>query len=178
MHEYDGILEEDNVLPRWWLATLYATIVFGVGYWFYYQAYQAGPSPVRAYQLELREERLAEAKRLKAAGDLKPEALVALAHNPEEVRSGKAIFEQTCQACHAPGGRGQIGPNLTDRFWIHGGSPMAVLQTIRGGVPDKGMPPWGPQLGEERVRTVAAYVISLKNTEIVGGKAPQGTREE
>ena len=51
VHVYDGIVEEDNHLPNWWLATLYGACVFALGYWIYYQAYGVGLSPLQAYQI-------------------------------------------------------------------------------------------------------------------------------
>src|SRR5688500_7425422 len=52
IHEYDGIQEADNELPRWWLATLYVAMIFSVGYWFYYEEFKAGPSATQAYYAE------------------------------------------------------------------------------------------------------------------------------
>lgn len=176
VHEYDGILEADNRLPRWWLYTLYGAIIFAAGYWLYYQSYGTGLTPTQAYE----EERLARAKieadRLNAAGPMTPEKLIEMSKNVAIVAQGKQTFTSTCASCHAANAGGQVGPNLTDEYWLHGGKPEQVLASVRNGWLDKGMPAWGPQLGEAKVREVAAYVYSLKGTN-VPGKPPQGEKE-
>jgi len=177
VHRYDDIEEADNVLPRWWLAILYGSTIFGVLYWVAFQVLAAAPYPVEAYKAEKVRIAEAEAERLKAEGPLTPEKLVAMSQNQAIVASGKATFVATCAACHGQNAGGMVGPNLTDKFWIHGGKPEQIVETIRKGWPDKGMPAWGAPLGEDRVRDVAAYVISIKNTEVAGGKSPQGEPE-
>jgi cytochrome c oxidase cbb3-type subunit 3 len=177
VHVYDDIREADNILPRWWLYTLYGAIVFGIGYWCVYQVWKSAPGPLAEYRVALAAERKEAARKLKERG-LSDETLAGLAKNPEEVAAGKRIFDERCVLCHAEGGVGKIGPNLTDKFWLHGGKPLEILATIRGGVDGKGMPAWGPQLGEDRIETVAVYVLSLKDTNAPGGKEPQGKPEE
>jgi cytochrome c oxidase cbb3-type subunit 3 len=176
-HEHDGITELDNVLPRWWLQILWGTVLFALGYWLYYQVFATGESPLTAYKREKMLAAQAEAERLKAQGELTPDRLVAMSKNVAIVSAGKATFVATCASCHAQNAGGQVGPNLTDEYWLHGGKPEQILATIRGGVLPKGMPAWGPQLGEEKVREVAAYVLSIRNTHVPGGKPPQGDAE-
>jgi cytochrome c oxidase cbb3-type subunit 3 len=177
VHEYDDIKECDNRLPRWWLYILYGTTIFAVGYWFRYEVYGTGDSPLVSYQHEKAAIAQEEAERLKAAGELTPERLVAMSHNAAILTSGKTTFTQICSACHRADGGGQVGPNLTDEFWLGSSAPEQILKTIRGGRVEKGMPAWGPQLGEAKVRDVAAYVLSIRNTHVAGGKAPQGQKE-
>lgn len=177
IHEVDGIQEYDNQLPNWWLYTLYGAIVFAVGYWFHYHVSGFGDLPRAEYQQEMDKAAAAEAERIKKAGVLTPEALAALAKDKGTLEQGKAVFAQTCVACHRADGGGLVGPNLTDDFWIHGGAPDKVLASITKGVPEKGMPAWGAQLGADRTRAVTAYVISLRGTNVPGGKAPQGERD-
>jgi cytochrome c oxidase cbb3-type subunit III len=119
----------------------------------------------------------AEADRLAASGPFTPELLVAMAQNDAILAAGRATYAATCASCHAANGGGQVGPNLTDPYWVHGGGPEQILRSIREGWADKGMPAWGPQLGEEKVREVTAYVISLRGTNVPGGKSPQGDPE-
>ncbi|HKA86871.1 MAG TPA: c-type cytochrome [Haliangiales bacterium] len=106
-----------------------------------------------------------------ACGDGAPEAARA------DAAGGKEIFATACAPCHAANAGGHVGPNLTDEYWLHGGRPADILASVRFGWVDKGMPAWGPVLGEANVRAVVAYVVSLKNTRVAGGKAPQGTTE-
>jgi cytochrome c oxidase cbb3-type subunit III len=177
VHEVDGIQEADNELPRWWLYTLFGAMVFAAGYWLYYEEFKTGASPVQAFQAEKLEKAKAEATRLNAEGPMTPEKLVAMSKNMAIVSSGKALYSATCASCHAATGGGQVGPNLTDPYWVHGGKPEQILASVRQGWVEKGMPAWGPQLGEQKVREVAAYVISLKGTNVPGGKPPQGEVE-
>ncbi len=174
LHEIDGIQEYDNKLPNWWLYLLYASVVFAFGYWFTYQIGGFAEYPRAAYDSE--QDRLAAAAPSKASAVVTPESLVALSKDQGTLARGKQIFTQTCAACHRADGGGIVGPNLTDEFWLHGGAPEEIYKTVSAGVPDKGMIAWGPSLGADRVQAVTAYVISLRNTNAAGGKAPQGER--
>ncbi|HEX5754215.1 MAG TPA: cbb3-type cytochrome c oxidase N-terminal domain-containing protein [Archangium sp.] len=173
LHVYDGIEEMDNHLPNWWLFLLWSTVLFGFGYWFYYQVSGVGPGSMAVYKAEA-----AEAARNAASNQpVSDETLLALMLDSQSVEQGKAQFTQQCAACHGQKGEGLIGPNLTDKFWLHGGTPMAIHKTVSEGVVAKGMPAWERTLGAERVRSIAAYVLTLKNTN-VPGKAPQGELAE
>lgn len=176
IHEIDGIQEYDNKLPNWWLYTLYASILFAVVYWYHYQASGFGESPAEAYKAEMDRALAAQATQIQV-GEATPEALVALTKDPNAVALGKQVFASTCAACHRGDGGGMVGPNLTDEYWLHGGSPDKIYKTIASGVPDKGMPAWQPQLGALKTQAVAAYVLGLRGTNAPGGKAPQGERE-
>lgn len=169
IHEYDGILEADNRLPRWWLFTFYGAVLFAIGYWFYYEEFKAGPSPLQAYFAEK-----AEAAE-KNGVDPTDAELNALATGPS-LELGKKLFAANCVACHETKGQGKIGPNLTDGAWLHGSDPVAIFRTVRDGVPAKGMPSWGPTLGRSGASQVAAFVLTLRNTN-VPGKAPEGVTE-
>ena len=175
VHTYDGIEEYDNHLPNWWLVTLYGAVVFALVYWFHYQVLRTGPSIAQSYELSVAADRRAAADRARRAGAMTDDALLALSRDPATVQVGRGVFTQTCVACHAATGGGGIGPNLTDSAWLHGSRPTRILATINEGVLTKGMPAWGPQLGLERVQAVAAYVLTLRDTNVPGGKAPQGT---
>jgi cytochrome c oxidase cbb3-type subunit III len=177
LHVYDDIEEADNELPRWWVWTFVLCVLFAGGYFLYYQVFKTGDTPLVSYQKARRRLAEEEAERLKAGGDFTPDKLVAMSKNAAILGAGKAVFSQTCAACHGPNGGGTVGPNLTDGFWLAGGKPDQILATIRQGRVQKGMPAWGMQLGEARVRDVAAYIVSLKDTNVPGGKPPQGQRE-
>ncbi len=177
IHEVDGIEEYDNKLPNWWLYTLYGSIVFGFGYWFVYQTAGFADLPGAEYQAEMAKAAAAQAATIKAAGVMTPEALTALSKDRGTVEQGKSVFKQTCAACHRDDGGGVVGPNLTDEFTLHGAAPDKIYKVIMHGVPDKGMPAWGPQLGPDRVQAVTAYVLTLRGTNVGGGKPPQGERD-
>jgi cytochrome c oxidase cbb3-type subunit 3 len=168
-HVYDGIEEQDNRLPNWWLAILWGTIFFGFGYYLYYHNFEAGPSERATYERALAE----HTAKMGAGGTMSDEALLALAGDAKLTVEARAVFEQNCAACHGADGQGLIGPNLTDGYWLHGARPGEILKTISDGVMEKGMPAWKPVLGDARVKNLAAYVLSLKGRN-VPGKEPQG----
>ena len=166
IHEYDGIEEADNDLPRWWLYSLYAAIVFAAGYWFYYHEFEMGPLPLAEYAA-------AVAATVDSSGEVTAELLEALASSPDEVERGRGLFGEHCAVCHGDSGQGNIGPNLTDDRWLHGGAATSIHATIRDGVGAKGMPAWGPTLGPSSVRSLAVFVASIRDTNLPG-KEPQG----
>ena len=90
------------------------------------------------------------------------------------MNEGKAIYAKSCATCHGAEGQGNVGPNLTDNYWIHGGTINDVFLTIKQGVPQKGMIPWEKQLTPLQIQQVASYIISLKGTNPPNPKEPQG----
>lgn len=171
VHVYDGdLVEEDNVLPLWWLYTLYGAVAFAAVYWYGEHELKAWQSRATSHQEEMALVRLEQAKK----GNVSSDTILALAKTPSQVDKGREVFTTTCVSCHRADGGGNIGPNLTDSAWLHGGSPAEVYTTVRDGFAQKGMPAWGAQLGDEKVLAVAAYVVTLKDTNVSGGKAPQG----
>lgn len=164
-HTYDGIREYDQRLPNWWLFTLYAAIVFAIGYWSYFEWFHE--APLGARQLEAAMTRIEAAKlAASAAGKVDDTSLWAMSRNPVFIEAGMKTFEANCVPCHLASLRGKgenpqaIGPDLTDQVWIHGGRPTDAYKVITEGVPAKGMPTWGPVLGDRRVAEVVAYVYS------------------
>jgi cytochrome c oxidase cbb3-type subunit 3 len=99
------------------------------------------------------------------------ESLNALAGDEIAVAAGKQIFTTQCSACHDQGqGRIGLGSNLTDEYWVHGGAPTDIHAIVTKGIAEKGMPPWAPILGEQGVNQVVAYVLTMRNTHLEGGK--------
>jgi cytochrome c oxidase cbb3-type subunit 3 len=115
----------------------------------------------------------ARAEQAKNAPPATAEQLEAMSQDPAVLAAGAATYKANCVACHGDKGEGKIGPNLTDRYWLHGADPMEIHTTVSQGVPAKGMPPWGPVLGPGPVQEVVAYVLTLRNTN-VQGKGPEG----
>lgn len=161
-HVFDGIAEYDKRLPNWWLYTLYATIVFSIGYWSYYEWFRAGPTgkqEVAAALAQIETAKLAVAK-------IDDATLWKMSRNPAFVDAGKAAYAANCAACHLASLRGKtesaaaIGPDLTDTTWVHGGKPTEIQDLIGRGVLAKGMPSWGPVLGPKKISEVTAYILS------------------
>ena len=161
-HTFDGIQEYDKRLPNWWLFTLYAAIVFWVGYWFYYHNAKIGLSNTEVLQQELG--RIEAAKLADPANQLDDGTLWKMSRNAIFVDAGKATFTTTCVSCHKESLRGTdeggIGPNLVDNVWIHGNKPTDLLKVVNEGVLAKGMPAWGPVIGAKKTSEVVAYVLS------------------
>ncbi len=175
-HEYDGIREYDNPLPGWWVYLFYATIVFSLGYFAYYEL-GPGPSILARYEEEVRLAAAREGARPAPADAVSEEALRALAQDRTAMAGAQQVFTARCAACHGPAGQGLIGPNLADDYWIHGtGRLTDILKVVSDGVPDKGMVPWKGVLKPGDLHAVAAYVGTLRGTTPPNPKPPQGTK--
>jgi cytochrome c oxidase cbb3-type subunit 3 len=170
-HSYDGIQEYDNPMPRWWVITFWATIIFAVVYALNIGGIGVGEGRIAAYEKDMAAFRAAHPV---PESKISPEELLALAGKPDEVAQGKAVFTKNCIACHGPDGGGLIGPNLTDDYWLHGGKIEEIHTTIFNGVLDKGMPPWGKILQPAEINAVTTYVWSLHGTTPAKPKEPQG----
>lgn len=93
------------------------------------------------------------------------------------IEKGQQIFQNNCQACHGQNGQGIVGPNLTDDFFLNGGSRKDITGVIIDGVEGKGMVPWKNALNPKDIRAVSAFVYSIKGTNAPFGKSPQGVEE-
>lgn len=157
-HVFDGIQEYDKHMPNWWLWTFYLAIIFSIGYWIVVHMLHVGDNPGLALEAKLREAREAAVKNAPELSDAK---LWAMSRDASVIGAGKATFDTACASCHRPDLAGQIGPNLKDQQWVHGGKPMEVVKVINEGVPAKGMPAWTQMLGAQKVSEVAAYILSF-----------------
>lgn len=173
-HEYDGIRELDNNLPPWWVYGFYFTIIFGFFYLLNYHVFRTSPLPAQEYQEQLAEAELQKKEHLKEVAANVDETNVTLLTDAGMLSSGKEIYNGNCAACHGQAGEGGVGPNLTDKFWLHGGGISNVFKTIKYGVPAKGMIAWQSQLKPEAIQKVASYVLSLQGTNPANAKEAQG----
>ena len=172
-HEYDGIRELDNRLPPWWLYGFYFTIAFAAVYLFrfYFMDMPRQDDEFQAEMLQAREEVQAY---LASLDNLIDENSVTLATETADLNAGKAIFEQNCAVCHANDGGGGVGPNLTDKYWLHGGDMPAIFSTIKYGVPSKGMISWETQLSPKKMQQVASYIYMMEGQTPAKPKEQQG----
>jgi cytochrome c oxidase cbb3-type subunit 3 len=90
------------------------------------------------------------------------------------VAAGGEMYQAVCAACHGDQGQGVIGPNLTDPYWIHGGTTVDIFTVISDGILSAGMPAWSAQYSPEERAQITAFVASLEGTDPPGAKAPQG----
>lgn len=172
-HAYDGIREYDNPLPGWWSAVFAATFVFGFLYFAYYNIAHWGRTPDERYKVALAGWQASYKGGPGGGGGLSvtEEMLAAGADNPDVVAQGAAVFAARCVGCHAEGGRGLIGPNLTDLYQIHGTTRMDLYATILGGAPGTAMIAWGEVMKPTEIVAVATYVSSLRGKNLTGKEA-------
>ncbi len=172
--DYDGIRELDNSVPPWFNYLFIATIIFAVYYMFNYEVFSKGKSQVDEYEAEMEAYSIQKAQ-LEASGAFVTENNVTRLTDQNDLEAGKEIFKSNCVPCHGPDAGGVVGPNLTDKYWIHGGGIKNVFHTIKYGVPAKGMVSWQTQLNPKQMQEVASYVLSLQGTHPANPKEPQGT---
>lgn len=157
-HEYDGIREYDQRLPNWWLFTLYAAIVFAVGYWFFY--FQTNPFDDDITRLHARMAEVEQARLEASLKMLNNQTLWEMSRNDAFVAEGRKHFMQNCTACHNTDLTGGIGFNLVDNEWIHGAKPTDIFKTVADGVQGTAMQSWEPLLGSKKIAETVAFVLS------------------
>lgn len=171
-HDYDGIKELDNSLPPWWKYGFYLTIVIGVVYVWYYH-FGSGPSQLDEFQADVRKGEAQVAEYLAKTASNVDENTVAML-DATGIEAGKGLFAASCGACHGPDGGGTVGPNLTDEYWLHGGSIQDVFKSIKYGWADKGMKSWKDDYSPVQLAQLASYVKSLQGTKPAAPKEKQG----
>lgn len=173
-HDYDGIKELDNALPPWWKWGFYFTVVIAVIYMFRFHVIKTGPSPLEEYDNEMKVAAAKMEEFRKNNKEAFDEKTVTLA-DAKGIAEGRKIFSGTCFACHGGNGEGNaVGPNLTDEYWLHGGSLGDVFKTISNGVPDKGMQAWGKTFSPTDIKNISSFILSLQGSKPANAKAPQG----
>lgn len=194
-HEWDGIEELDTPMPRWWLWTLYATIIWGLGYTVFYPAWPMIEKATEgtlgwSSRNDLDAEMAAEAER-------KAPVTLALAQIPIErlpedsqllrtaIEGGRAAFNVNCTTCHGTGAAGSKGyPNLNDDDWLWGGDLKAIHTTLQHGIREQGtegtrssqMPAFGRDgiLTNVEINDVASHVLALSGSKVDRASAARG----
>lgn len=173
-HNYDGIQELDNPLPNWWLMTFYGAIVFGVAYFAYYQIFDA-PSLRDQYAETMSHHREVIDAYLENLSEFDEQKYESVMLQPEMLSYGRSLFDTNCVSCHAVGGAGDIGPNLTDQYWLFAdGTAESIFPFLITGSPAAGMPAWGEYLEEDQLYAVLGYISSIQGTNPPDAKEPQG----
>ena len=175
-HEYDGIREYDNPMPRWWLWIFYATIVYSVLYWFNVPGIGIGQGQIADYEAEMAAAGARSAELAALRTGPTDASLLAMTEDQSVLELGATTYVQMCASCHAVDGGGLIGPNLVDDYWIHGNSPLEIHRIIEEGVLPKGMPAWGTMLRPEQVDAMTAYIISIAGSVPANPRVPEGER--
>jgi len=192
-HEWDGIKELNNPLPRWWLWTFYITIIWGIGYTIAYPAWplvQGATTGLLGYST--RAEVQTDIDRYKTQNAALETALAAVdletladdaGLNHYAVASGGAVFRSQCSQCHGSGAAGAKGyPNLLDDDWLWGGTIEEIAFTVNHGVRNEvdgdarysQMPPFGEVLEPAEIDAVANHVLKISGQENDAALAAEG----
>ncbi len=184
-HEWDGIQEFDNPMPRWWLWTFYLCIIWAIGYSIAYPAWpgiKSATAGVLGYST--RAEVAKDIAAVNAANEainarLASADLTTIASDPDlsayATSAGGAVFRTWCAQCHGSGAGGAKGyPNLLDNDWLWGGDIASIHATITHGIRNEDdpeahfsqMPAFGTDklLDPAQIDEVVNYVMSLSGT--------------
>ncbi|MBL0183423.1 MAG: c-type cytochrome [Chitinophagaceae bacterium] len=172
-HNYDGIRELDNALPPWWKYGFYFTIVVAFIYLLNFHVMGLGKNPTEEYNAEMESARIQKERFEASNKDKIDENKVPMA-DAAGIKAGQAMFEANCAACHLKDGGGNVGPNLTDDYWLHKGSLNDIFHTIKAGYPDKGMQSWSGKFSPKEISYLASFVKSLHGTKPAAPKPQQG----
>ncbi len=177
-HEFDGIQEYDNPLPRWWFQLFLATVIFSLGYLALYPGLGNYKGLLGWTSANQWEEEMAHAEEVYKPVFAKYAALsveeLNQPGNETGLKMGQRMFSNNCAVCHGQGGQGAYGfPTLTDSDWLYGGEPAQIIATIVNGRRGA-MPAWGPVLGEDGVQDVTNYVLSLSGKTVDTEAAARG----
>lgn len=182
-HEYDGIEEYDNPLPRWWFYMFLLTFIFGAAYLIIYpglgvyKGIEWKDTGAWTSVGELRgDQAKAETTYAETYGVYSKMPITELAKNPDALKMGFRLFVNNCAVCHGSDGGGNPGfPNLTDKDWLYGGTPEKILETLNHGR-KAAMPAWATLLGEKGIAETTEYVLSLSGAEHDAAKAEAGKK--
>lgn len=175
-HSFDGIEEYDNPMPRWWFIMFIVTIVFSLIYLALYPGLGTfkgflGWTSDNQWEAEIKYAEEHYAPIFEQYAKIPAEKLAA---DPEAMKVGQRLFANNCALCHGSDGRGAYGfPNLTDADWLYGGTTDAIRHTIVNGRNGQ-MPAWGEVLGDEGVKQMVQYVLSLSGQETDKAAAATG----
>ncbi len=171
-HEYDGIGELDNKLPRWWVWLFNFSIVFAVLYMIHYHVLGRGQLMAAQYAAEMEAgEKIKQAALARFESEM---TTLTPSDDPALLAEGKALYVNLCAPCHRDDGGGLVGPNLTDDYWIHGGDFKDTLRIIYNGVPEKGMITWKTILKPREMHAAASYIYTLRGATLAApGKPPE-----
>ena len=173
-HDYDGIRELDNPMPPWWLAGFFISIVFAVVYMFHYHVLGTGDLQIAEYEKTMEIAEKEKMEYLKKMAMNVDEHNVTLMVANSDLKKGEVIFKNNCIVCHLEQGQGDIGPNLTDKYWLYGNNIKDIFKLVKYGNAN-GMPTHEAKLNPIQLQQVSSYVLSLEEiSEKDGGKEPQG----
>ncbi len=173
-HDYDGIQELDNSLPPWWKYGFYLSIIVAIAYMIHYHVAKTGDLQVAELEKKIATENVKIDEYLKNSSNNVDERTITFLNNPTDIAAGKDIFSGPCASCHGIDGQGGIGPNLTDDYWLHGGSIVDIFKSIKYGWEDKGMRSWKDDLSPMKMAQVTSFIKSIRGTNPPNAKDKEG----
>lgn len=171
-HDFDGITELDNRIPPWFNYLFYGSVVFGIGYFIHFHVL-GGTLSAGEYQEQMAAAAIERRIVLANEGSI-DENNITLLTAAAALTNGEGNYQKYCVSCHAKDGGGLVGPNLTDQYWIHGGSVRDVYMTIKNGVPSKGMISWQLVFTPKQIQELSSYVLTLQGTKPLVAKKAEG----
>lgn len=177
-HEFDGIRELANEPPYWLSVLFILSVLFAYIYLAKFHIFKADDLQIGEYNKEMA---IYNPEEEEGILDLRPkeaEAPVLALMDEVSLSAGASIYKTNCAVCHLEKGQGLVGPNLTDAYWIHGGSFEDMVQLITEGVPAKGMISWKTQIPKQQIIEVASFIATMQGTNPPNPKAPEGEKYE
>lgn len=177
-HNYDDIHELDNPIPAWFMWLFYISVVSAILYMVNYHVLDSGKLQEAEYVAEMEQAEVDKAAYLKKVGDKINSETVTVLKTKEDLEKGKELYMKTgsCVTCHKEDGGGNVGPNLTDEYWKHGGGIKNVFKTVIEGIPNTGMKSWKKDFSNGEIQQISSYVLSLQGTNPDGAKEPEGEK--
>lgn len=198
-HEWDGLKELNNPLPKWWLYIFYVCIAWSIVYYVLYPAWPLGKTYTKGLLGWSMRQELADNMVAAKAGQAKYLTAIA-AKSVDEIQKdkdlmsfamagGRSVFNENCAACHGAGGQGAKGfPTLADDVWLWGGTTADIYKTIQHGIRADdadtratvgvGMTAFGKDgiLTKEQIDQVSDYILSLNKKPADAAKAAAGAK--
>lgn len=192
-HEWDGIEELNTPLPRWWLLTFYASVIWAIAYTVLYPAWPLISSATAGVTGWTSRGQLAA--EMKAEASRKAPVMAALATAPIEtipgddklkstaIEGGKAAFKVNCVQCHGSGAAGSKGyPNLNDDDWLWGGDVKSIEYTLTHGIRNPNhdmtrfsqMPAFEGVLQPKEINDVIAHIQTISGQRKADGASARG----
>lgn len=172
-HSYDGIRELDNTTPPWFTYSFIGTIIFAIVYLYQFNFSGSIPHQEDEFAVEMKKAQVLQDSLMKLEGNKFDENSVTML-GVADIEDGRKVYTANCSACHGDKGQGGVGPNLTDDYWLHGGSIKDVFHTIKYGYVEKGMKSWKDDFSPKQIAQLASFVKSLRGSNPPGSKEKQG----
>jgi cytochrome c oxidase cbb3-type subunit 3 len=173
-HSYDGIRELNNVTPPWFIAGFALSVLAAGIYLWRYHVSESAPLQIEEYNIAVAEAKIRQEEFLKTQANNVDEFSVVMLDGAG-IAAGQVLFASNCVVCHGDKAQGaSVGPNLTDKFWLHGGGIKDVFKSIKYGWQEKGMKSWKEDFSPTQIAQLASFIHSLQGSNPPGAKEPQG----